>query len=554
MKVLRATGLLGSVAPVLAFGAIALSSGSVAAAVIVTPPQTSPARPAPSAAACGDLARARLPDTAIVSVESIPAGAYRPPGSKVSFPDLPAFCRVVAVVKPAPDSSIGIEIWLPQAGWNGRYQQVGNHGWGGTIYWDEMAPQLRRGFATGGADDGHPTSASPFDVSWAFGHPAKIDDIAWRAVHETAKTAKLVVRDYYGARPVKSYFNGCSDGGREALREAQQFPTDFDGILSGGAGIYWTRAADAQLYVTANLKAAGLEGDRGALALSLSQAAAVRQCSSIPGGVVGGVIMDPRRCRWDPHALVCREGQEKTTCLTAPEADALARDIRGPVDAKGGQSIFGMPVGSEFNQLRFGYNRGLAPFGLSNYQLAYNDPSWNGSRYDPATDPAVLDRKLGVLNTDDPDLRKFKAAGGKLIEYQGWADAAAMPSATVDYYDRVIAKTGTGSAVRVQEFYRLFMMPGVGHCGTGPGPDNIGSEGYVPVSFDPDHDAVTALQAWVEHGRAPEKLVASRLESSGDARTVSVQRPVCSYPAQASWDGFGDVNKASSFTCRRPGS
>ena len=283
--------------------------------------------------------------------------------------------------------------------------------------------------------------------------------------------------------------------------------------------------------------------------LNLAQAAATRSCASAPGVVVGGVITDPRRCAFDPHVLVCHEGQDPATCVSPAEADALARNTH---PGAGRPPEFGMPVGSEFNQLRFGYNRGLAPFGLTNYQLALDDPTWDGSRYDPVADPPRLERKLGVLDSVDPDLRAFKDAGGKLIEYQGWGDAAAMPGWSVAYYGRVVAKTGGGSPDKVQDFYRLYMMPGVGHCGTGPGPDNIGAEGFTPVSTDPQHDAVSALQAWVEQGRAPAMLIASRLEVAGDPATVRVQRPVCPYPAEAVWNGSMDADKASSFTCRRP--
>jgi feruloyl esterase len=496
------------------------------------------------------LLSAKLPNTTIGIAESIPAGTYQPPGSAAAFTDLPAFCRVTATLSPVPDSSIGIEVWLPTTTWNGRYQQVGNHGWGGTIYWSEMAPQLRRGFATGATDDGHVRlSSNPFDVSWAFGHPSKIDDFAWRAVHELAEKAKLLITAYYGKHQSYTYFNGCSDGGREGLREAHDFPDDFDGVLFGGAASYWTHAATEQLFMSINLKNSGIQGTSGAVILTLAQNAATKACDAADG-VVDGLIRDPQRCHWDPHTLICKAGQDQATCITPAQANAIEANVRPVRDPVTGKWVFsGMSRGSEFDQIRFGYNLSLAPFGVSNYQLALNDPTWDGSTFDLHADLPTLDRMLGVMNLTDTDLHPFRETGGKMIQWHGWDDAAFTPGWTIKYYEEVVKGVGRGNLQRVQDFYRLFMLPGVGHCGTGIGPDDIGAENQTAVSSDPEHDAVSALLDWVEHGVAPQKLIATKFNNNDPTQGIQIQRPICPYPSQAIYNGAGDTSVASSFHC-----
>jgi feruloyl esterase len=510
--------------------------------------------PTVHAANCEDLMFAKVPNTTINSAESISAGTYQPPGGATGFTNMPAFCRVTATVEPVPDSSIGIEVWLPTTTWNGRYQQVGSHGFAGTIYWSEMAPQLRRGFATGATDDGHPASSNPFNVSWAFGHPAKIDDLAWRAVHKLAESAKLLIVEYYGKRQSKAYFNGCSDGGREGLREAHDFPKDFDGILVGGAASYWTHAATEQLFMSTNLKNSGIKGTTGAALLTLIQNAANKACGEASPGPAVGLISDPRSCHWDPHELTCKKDQDTATCITPAQADAIASNVDSLRDPVTGNWVFsGMSRGSEFDQIRFGYSQGLAPFGISNYQLALNDPNWDGSTFDLHADLPKLDRVLGVMNLTDADFRPFQAAGGKLIQWHGWDDAAFTPGWTTKYYEDVVTNSGRGNLRNVQHFYRLFMLPGVGHCGKGIGPDDIGAEDQTAISSDPEHDAVSALLDWVENDRAPGKFIATKFNVVGDPNSgVQLQRVICPYPAEAVYNGSGKTYDAMNFHCGKP--
>ena len=235
--------------------------------------------PFAATAECAALKNMNVLNTTILSAEQIPAGSYTPPGSKAKFDNLPDFCRLTATVAPTAGSSIGIELWLPTKTWNGRYQQVGTHGVGGLIYWSEMAPQLRRGFATGATDTGH--LASEGLSSWAIGKPERLTDYASRAVHELAEKAKSSIKAYYGRTQEYAYYNGCSMGGANGMKAAQMYPNDFNGIIAGGAAAYTSRANTGQLIQTLNLRAAGIQGSRGVEILQLTQKAAIAACDAL---------------------------------------------------------------------------------------------------------------------------------------------------------------------------------------------------------------------------------------------------------------------------------
>lgn len=506
------------------------------------------------AAPCESLQNARIPNVTIVDATSVPAGTFQPPNSTAAFPNLPEFCRVVATAEPVPGSSIGIEVWLPSTTWNGRYQQVGNHGFAGTIYRSEMAPQLRRGFATGATDDGHVnTTTNPFDVSWGIGHPIQIDDFAFRAVHETAETAKRLIAAFYDRALLAAYFNGCSDGGREGIEEAHHYPADFDGILAGGAATGFTGGATEQLFMSSNLMRGGIQGAAGTAILNLAQTATTAACDAADG-VTDGLLNNPRRCGWDAHSLICQQGEDPSTCITPAQADAIESNTRPVRDPVTHHWVFsGMAQGSEFEQIRWKYNYALAPFGIATYQLAFNDPSFDGSTFNLHTDYPKLKSALGLIDVTDPNLHRFAARGGKLIQWHGWDDGAFTPGWTVRYYNEVVSRTGDGEVRRVQDFYRLFMLPGVGHCAPSVdiGPDNVGFENQTAVSADPEHDAVSALLAWVERGVAPQKLIATKFNNNDPTQGIQMQRPLFPYPAEAVWNGSGSTNDASSFHSSR---
>ncbi|MES2261243.1 MAG: tannase/feruloyl esterase family alpha/beta hydrolase [Pseudomonadota bacterium] len=508
--------------------------------------------PGSASVPCASLKSLNLPDTIITSAEAIPAGSYKPPGSDTTYDKLPAFCRVLATTTPVPGSSIKLEVWLPSTTWNGKYQQSGSHGFAGTLFWGEMAPQLQRGYATGITDDGHTPLASGFDVSWAFGYPERIVDFAWRGVHELAVKSKLLIAAYYGRPQQYAYFHGCSDGGREGMKSAQLFPKDFDGIIIGGTAAYWTPASTQLLQLSKNLMKAGIQGSSGAAILTRAQNAATAACDG-NDGVVDGIINNPSMCKWDPATLVCKAGQDPETCITAQQADAIKANLAPVLDPATRKWVHsGMAIGSEFEQIRRGWHNGINKFGLANYQMAFNNPGWDSSTFDLATDMPLLDSKLAVINAIDPDLTPFQKAGGKLIQWHGWSDSSFTPGWTVDYYRQVVERTGRSELENVQDFYRLFMLPGVGHCGTGVGPDNIGAENQAAVSRDPEHDIVSALEAWVEKGVAPHKLIATKFNGGDPGKGIAMQRPICPYPNEAIYRGSGNTNDASNFYCGKP--
>jgi feruloyl esterase len=393
---------------------------------------------------CAALAVVKLPHVRITDVHRVEPGVFTTPdGTRL---DVPEFCRVQGEAQPSADSQIGFEVWLPAKDWNGRYYQLGSGGFSGSIHHPSLAAELRRGNAVAVTDTGH--RADAFDATWARNHPEKIIDYGYRAVRETSHAAKALVRAYYRKPARYSYFAGCSNGGRQALMAAQRFPEDWDGILAGAPAYDWTR----QLAAFA----------------------------------------------WIQHAL-----------RTLP-ADAASRVFReGPRDPQTGERLyFGFAVDPDSEtplQLTF------AEQFFRN--MVHDDPTWRVERFDGVRDfELAQQRRIGsstlsrVLDATDPDLSAFERLRGKLLMYFGWADALISPHAGVDYYERVIARIG--SEERTQAFFRLFMVPGMGHCQGGTAPHAFGQAGMVPgMRDDADHDIRRALEAWVEHGRVPERIV-----------------------------------------------
>ena len=482
---------------------------------------------------CSSLASLRLDYTEITSVKSLPAGPYVPPGTTTPIPGggLPALCEVQAIIRPTADSAIEILVWLPTA-WNGKYQQLGNNGFAGIFKYPEMAENIRRSYAVASTNTGHRSVG--FDISWAFPHPEKVTDMVWRGVHELTLKAKQIIAAYYGKPARYSYWNGCSTGGREGLMQAQRFPDEWDGIIAGGALAYWTRVATQELFLSIQLGNAKISNAQ----LTAVNQAVIQACDANDGVVGDGLIGDPRRCDWSPKALVCKPGQDPNSCLTAAQADAVASVYAPLRDPATGKVVFaGSTRGSELEWIRWGYNAVLQPHAVNTYRLGFVDPTWDPATWDLSTDYPKLDALFAIGDAIDPDLRKFQKSGGKMIQYMGWQDGVTMPGWTVQYYDMVENRTGRGNEEKeltdTQSFYRLYMMPNVGHCGTGPG--------AALTRFD----LVTALEAWVERGVAPEGIKA--INAAG-----TLERPVCPYPQEPVYDGFGDITKATSFSCKLP--
>ncbi len=525
-----------------------------------------------AAQSCEKLASLKLANTTITSAVTVPAGPFRPPSGPPGTPgsvDLPAFCRVAGVIEPTTDSEIKFEVWLPVAAWNGNFQQVGNGGFAGSIVYPALGRALQDGYASASTDDGH--AGVGIDASWALGHPEKLIDFGYRAVHETAGKAKAIVQAFYGTAPRRSYFNGCSDGGREALMEAQRFPEDFNGILAGAPANFWSHGLAGAIWTQKAL----LDNPASyipASKLPAIQSAALAACDTLDG-VRDGIIGDPRRCRFDPAVLQCR-GADGPDCLTVPQVEALKKVYAGPKNPSTGQQIYpGYEPGDESEPTMWA--RWITGTGSSNKPLllafgfgtfaymVFENPNWDFHTLNFDNDVKLAEEKLGpILDSTNANLEPFRARGGKLIHYHGWADPALPPRASIDYYESVMARMrgaapqgqGASALTETQKFYRLFMAPGVGHCGGGPGPNTFGRlpTGLPVKKGDAEHDALTALEQWVERGVAPEKVIATKYANDNPMDGVAMTRPLCPYPEEAQWTRKGGTNDAANFVCKLP--
>ena len=513
------------------------SSGTLGTAVLLVVGLWSIAGMPTWAASCGDLKDMRLENTTITDAEEVVAGAFKPPaavgpggGGRQSafFEKLPAFCRVAGDIHPVADSDIKFEVWMPLEGWNGRFEAVGNGGLAGTLSYPAMGQALADGYATGSTDTGHPAGQEP---TWALGHPEKVIDFGYRAVHEMTVKSKSTVEAFYGSGPKYSYWNGCSEGGRQGMGEAERYPADFNGILAGAPVFDFTHGQsrgvwnemlilkDPARYLTpANYQ--------------LIHKAVIDQCDAADG-VKDGVINDPQQCHFDASVLLCKDGS-RADCLTASQVTEINSEFTTAVTPGTHELIAnGHEPGFEIFQTR----PNMTPDKLKESKqgalyryFVFENPDWDWSTINIDKDLPMADKKWGsVLNNYDPDLSKFKAAGGKLLQYHGWADPQPSPMTTVDYFGAVQKKVGD-----TQDFYRLFMVPGMGHCMGGPGTDQF--------------EKMAVLTEWVEHGKAPNSIVASHLTDGKVDRT----RPLCPYPQAAKYKGTGSSDDAANFVCAKP--
>jgi len=511
-----------------------------------------------AAGSCENLKGLKIPETAIVSAQSIDAGDFMPPGRGMALgggqppfggppdagrgakPDigrgpmgatkaLPAFCRVIGVVQPA----INFEVWLPPASgdkrWNGKFNGVGNGGLAGSISYDAMMQSLTRGYATASTDTGHVDKIG--NDSWALDEKL-IVDFASRSIHMTAVAAKAVIRAYYNQEPQYSYFTGCSGGGGQALSEAQRYPDDYNGIVAGAPANYPTHLWPGELYAAwaTHRDAANLIPNEK---LHVITNAVLEACDALDG-VKDGVLDDPRRCDFDPAKIQC-SGADGPGCLTAAQVDSVRKIYEGAKDPSTGKPFW---YGYEMSSETFWPGHINNPFGtpLSYFKfMVLKDSGWDWKNFSFA-DPRNFElmdeasKKLGpVLDSTNPDLTSFKKRGGKLIMYHGWLDQNIAPRNSIQYFESVQKKMG--GEKQTQDFARLFLAPGMTHCGGGPGPNTL--------------DALSSLEQWVEKAKAPDQIIATH--SSGGK--VDRARPLCPYPQVAKYKGTGSTDAAASFVC-----
>jgi hypothetical protein len=508
---------------------------------------------------CAELAALNLPHTTILSAVIAPEGPLQPPAGvgNTSPVVAPARCEVQAITRPGKDSEIRILVWLPTSGWNGKYLQVGNGGWAGSIDQTALVDPLRRGYAVAATDDGHRSEGPVPAAPWAVGHPEKLIDFGHRAVHETSVQAKAILRAHFGREQARSYFSGCSDGGREALMEAQRYPEDFNGIIAGAPANNWSHLFTAFVWnEQAQAETAIPPGKLPAI-----QNAALAACDVLDG-VKDGLIEDPRTCHFDPGSTLCKAG-DASDCLSEGQITTLRKIYSGPKNPRTGNQIFpGWPMGTE--AVVGGWAPWILPpgiqaaFGNSYYgQAVFEESNWDFRTLNFDADVEFGDAKAGsVLNATSPDLRSFRANGGKLIQYHGWGDAAISPLSSIEYYESVRAFLGRFPDARraspnkdPYDFYRLFLVPGMGHCSGGVGPNDFGNT-RTSARLDAEHNILTALEAWVERDAAPSKIIGSGMSGTQPAQALT--RPLCPYPQTAHYLGRGSPNDAANFSCSQP--
>jgi len=506
---------------------------------------------------CTRIAQLALPEAKIVSVKTISAGAFTPPSNMTPwlvgdpfYKTLAAFCRVVVEATPSADSTIEIEVWMPVERWNGKFRGQGNGGFAGEINFRAMGTAVHQGYATAGTNTGHSGGAT--DASWALGHPEKVTDFGYRAVHSMTQIARAAIKAFYGRNPQHSYFASCSNGGRQALMEAQRFPEDYDGVLAGAPANSWTHlltkaVADAQ---ATTLDPASYIPSRKLPAI----ARAVNAACDAQDGVADGVLNDPRQCHFDPATLLCKQG-DSDACLTAPQATALQALYRGPRDSRGRTIFPGYVPGAEEGDGGWGpWITGSAPgksllfaFGTGYFSsMVYEKADWDYRTANVEQALAAAEEKTAhKLDATDANLTEFKARGGKLILYHGWNDPAISPLSTIEYYDSVVRRLGRP---QTDAFLRLYLVPGMQHCGDGPGPNSFGQAGPAPTN-DPRRNVLMALEQWVEKGSPPSAIVATKYVNDDPAKGVHTTRPLCPHPQTAKYNGQGDPNDAASFVC-----
>ena len=515
-----------------------LTAATVIGAIVATalfnptPVQTA------AAASCESLSSLSLPNTTITLAHTAAPGTFTPPAALLrgaaggrgggaaqaqAFANLPSFCRVAATLKPTSDSDIKMEVWMPTSGWNGKFQAVGNGGWAGTISYPALANAVAGGYASASTDTGHTGNSAAF----ALGHPEKVIDLGYRAVHEMTVQAKAIIDSYYGNAPRLSFWNGCSTGGRQGLTEAMRYPADYDAIVAGASALNWMR----------------LHGVRMALSGIVHQSSdsyippekypaihdAVLAACDVLDGVKDGVLESPARCRFDPKALECK-GADGPTCLTTAQVET-ARTLYAPVKNAAGATIFPslMQPGSE---LGWATLAGPEPLGnaLEAFKyLVFKDPNYDWHRFNAATDIELAEKiDNGVLSLTDPNLKPFFGRGGKLLMYHGWSDPQITAMNSVTYFNDVVSKAGKGV---VGTSIQLYMIPGMNHCQGGPGTDTF--------------DKMAAIEQWVQTGKAPDQIIASHLTDGKVDRT----RPLCPFGKVAKWKGTGSTDEAANFTC-----
>lgn len=498
------------------------------------------------ASKCDQLLSLNLSHTEITTAELVFSGTLKP-GGESPISGLPTFCRVVASLHPVQDSDIRVEMWMPESGWNGRLEGTGNGGLAGRINYGLLKDGVRNGYAVVNTDMGLAVPPGK-DAGVFVERPERWADWGYRATHEMTLLAKQLVKAYYGRDAKKSYFTGCSTGGEQALMEAQRFPDDYDGIV-GGAPAHNRTGVHVSILWNFAVPQRSAGSYLPPVKISLLSDAVVHFCDALDG-VMDGLITDPRVCRFDPASLQCK-ASDGEKCLTAEQVATVRALYAGPTDPKSGKQLYpGLQMGSEFGwaQLSPAPNPSArAPYSPV-FEWVFGEKwDWRAFDFDQDVD-RLNDRLAETLNATNPDLDTFRSHGHKLLLYHGWGDSLVAPGETINYYEAVRTRDAELNPHRdsseaggsIDASVRLFMVPGMGHCGGGPG----------AASFDP----LNAMVKWVEDGTAPDVLIAAKSISASKSGSITQQRLLCPYPQVARYWGAGNADDASAYVCALPNS
>ncbi|HEY1412480.1 MAG TPA: tannase/feruloyl esterase family alpha/beta hydrolase [Rhodopila sp.] len=526
------------------------------------------ASPAHAQMNCSALANLSIPNGSVTAAASVSTGDAVPSGLGGTVTAPVDFCRVQLTLTPVDGSNIQMEVWLPTPdAWDGRFEGTGNGGFNGAIYTPNLAAAVARGDATANSDQGHIGGVA--DASFIVGHPQSFVDFGYRATHLMTVTGKLVTQAYYGKPQDYAYFTGCSSGGRQALKEAQMYPDDYNGILAGDPANNWVNLNVDQIYEV-QVNEANPAGTISPEDFTLINQAVLAQCGALDGVQDPGFVANPALCHFDPSVLQCASGQT-TDCLTEQQVQTVRAVYQGPTDGRTGQSLFpGFEPGSETLWGAITPTGTPGGFAIADSYFQYfvfGDPNWDYLTLNYTTDLTAAEQQdHGVVGAQNANLARFAGNGGKLIQYHGWADTTIASGSSTNYYTRVaMGRAGNTPQQRINaiatpvsqgqldnlyKYYRLFMVPGMAHCFGGPGPNAFGQPfaQAVPVG-DAQHDIITALEQWVEKGVAPEQIVATKYVNDTPSQGVAFSRPLCPYPMTAHYSGSGDQTNAASFTC-----
>ena len=474
-----------------------------------------------------------LPGVTITEIQDVPAGNFTVSDGK-TIPNFPAILRVACTLKPTPESNIRIELWIPKDNWNGRFLGTGTGGGAGSINYGALVAGVLRGYATANTDMGTSPNARE-----AMGHPEKWADFGYRSTHEMTVVSKAILQKYFNKPARHSYFVGCSTGGQQALMEAQRYPDDYNGIIAGAPA---NNRTHLHAFFIWNLIATNQGSDIAILSqkkIEFLSKLLIENCKGKDGGAPGDdFLTDPRVCNFDPEILPkCSDGTETDSCFSSNEIAVLKKIYAGLTNPRTGERIYSpLPLG------------GTRLESTSPHFYPFNwvfGKDFGYTKFDFDRDMAKVDSILGpILNANNPNLDPMKNRGGKILMYTGTSDQLVPAPDAINYYERVIE--AQGGLKQTQDFYRYFLVPGMGHCGGGPGLNDFGQNLSLNLKQDAEHDVLTAMVNWVEKGIAPDKIIATAFNCCDTVNKIRFQRPIYPYPKFPDYIG-GDPNSPSSY-------